>query len=658
MLIRKKIWYAGAALFLAALLGIAFVMSYLAQPRLYQQALENAQLRADGAAAQVQTVLAQTATLTRSMAALASTLPLSEATFISQFKAVVDQYGDASIAGGGIWPEPYQLDSSRARASLFWARSGSGQLELLDDYNDPAGSGYHNEGWYSVGRSLKGGECAWSEAYADPVSGTPMVTCTVAIRRAGQFWGVATVDLMLSGMDALLKKQNQVSGGYAFVVDQIDQLVAMPGLRAVNLNMKTLDDVVAADGSLAPLRQAIQQRKTGVDLSPGVVSGDRSILVLTHLPQQNWQIGLLLPHAVALQTSTAISTTLYASLLPLICVFVAVILFFGRQILGWIEETTAQIHSLVKGNVSNRLTVERDDEVGRLRHAVNDYGDHLGQLLVVIGNGANRVKDGAEALNALSDTLTQRASAHMDENTTLAAAINQMSASAAEVSQNTVTAAQTAEDAAELVAEGQSVVSRNGEAIGQLADALSNTSEVIDRLANDTQQVGAVLDVIKAISEQTNLLALNAAIEAARAGEQGRGFAVVADEVRTLAGKTQESASEIENMITQLQNAASEGVSVIERSRGLSQDSIERAQTARERFDAIVGAFTNIKDRTASIATAAEQQARVTDEIHQLAERIRTISEQNAQDASQLHSMSRESTELAHELHAISRHGS
>lgn len=107
-------------------------------------------------------------------------------------------------------------------------------------------------------------------------------------------------------------------------------------------------------------------------------------------------------------------------------------------------------------------------------------------------------------------------------------------------------------------------------------------------------------------------------------------------------------------MITQLQNAASEGVSVIERSRGLSQDSIERAQTARERFDAIVGAFTNIKDRTASIATAAEQQARVTDEIHQLAERIRTISEQNAQDASQLHSMSRESTELAHELMMLS----
>lgn len=656
MLIKNWIWTAGATLLAASVISIYLIMNFLAYPRLHQQATATAQLRVENTASHVETTLASAGALTQSMAALAESLPLDKAAFIAQLEGVVDQFGNGDIAGGGIWPESNALIDGVDRASLFWARSGSGNLALLEDFNDPNGTGYHNESWYTVGKNLASGQCAWSEAYLDTVSGVMMTTCTVAIRRNNQFWGVATVDLMLSGLSSLLQEQNDLSQGFFFVVDQTSRVIAMPGLRQQNFATKSLSEIASADSSLTGLVDALNNGETGVELAEGAIADDQSLLVIKKMEKQNWTVGMLLPEAVALASLNTISNTLYVTLLSLIAIFVAALVMFGQHLLSWIDETTQQVRSLVNGTIDNRLKIGRDDEIGRLRTAVNDYGEHLGKILVSISHEATDIKSGAEALSHLSGTLTNRAQQQMDENYTLASAINQMSVSAKDVSDNTVTAAETAEQASELVIEGQQVVSQSGEATSQLADALNSASQVIDRLATDSQQVGAVLDVIKTISEQTNLLALNAAIEAARAGEQGRGFAVVADEVRTLAGKTQDSAQEIEVMITQLQGAATEGVAVIERSQSLSEQSMTHAATVQDRFGKIVDAFSNIKERTASIATTAEEQSKVTSEIHQLAERIREISEQNAEDATKLNVMSDSSTELAQRLHTISRH--
>jgi len=644
----------GALLLVATFALIVSVTQLRVVPQMTEQVNQQAQIRLSDVASQLGQSLTEGEVLTQSMALLAQSLPLDKEAFNQHLPALIDQFGDGNIAGGGIWPEPGAFATGVDRHSFFWSRDSAGKLNFANDYNDPAGGGYHNEGWYTVGRSLSAGQCAWSEAYQDP-GFPPMVTCTVAIKRQGSFWGVATVDLMLSGLQGLFEQQNAASGGYVFAVDQIDQVVSFPGIRSADLNMTPLADVVSSDASLKPLQQALGNGQMVQQLPEGVVEGDASTLVLKSMPEQGWTLGLVMPDSVALEPVNDLAIGLYVTLLPFLAVFVGGIVLYARRVLSWVENTTGQIRLLNEGGSKAKLSVEKMDEIGQLQTAVNDYGEHLSGIQKTIAEEAVDVRKNAQSLNNLSSTLQNRAAKQMDENNTLAAAIDEMSASAQQVSDNTHTAAETAQQATEIVAQGSQVINQTGEATEQLAKALTETADVIQRLSQDSQQVGAVLDVIKSISEQTNLLALNAAIEAARAGEQGRGFAVVADEVRTLAGRTSASASEIEQMIAQLQDAAQQGVAVIETSQGLSDASRERAEKARQSFEDIVEAFSNINERTDIIAVAADEQARVSAEIGNLAERIRTISEQNADDANELSEMSAQADEVSNRLYKISR---
>lgn len=653
--ISKKITIMSVLLLVGATLLIYFVMRFFALPVMQDQVREQAKAQVLATANQLQVTLQDTASLTRSLASLAQKLDLERAPFELLMPELIDNFANASIVGGGIWPEPNAFADGVSRHSFYWARDNSSKLQLIDDYNAPEGNGYHNEGWYTVARNLKAGECAWSEAYEDPVFPVPMVTCTVAIERDNSFWGVATIDLALDGLKELFEGQNATTGGLSFAIDQSEQIVSFPDVRTQSLAMLTLQDAISQDSTLAPLAQPLKNNTPISEMPSDVISGQKSTLVLHKLEQVNWTVGMLLPDSIVQAPVQKLSNSLYFTMIPALIFFIAIFMWYSRVVLGWIKETTEQVRLLISGGTSASLEIKTMDEIGELKQSVNDYGSYLNSLLTDIGVEANNIAKEAIGLNELSQTLSSRATQQMDENNVLAAAINEMSASAQDVAQNTDNASKTADEASNLVTHGRDMVAQNGSAVEELAAALNQTSKVIDQLSDDSQQVGAVLDVIKTISGQTNLLALNAAIEAARAGDHGRGFAVVADEVRTLAAKTQDSAAEIENMIIQLQEAASSGVDVIASSQSLSKDSIDRANKALQAFENIVEAFGNINERTSLIAVTAHEQAKVTDEIQELAERIHVISEQNSQDAVKLTSLSTTSSEAAKRLSDLSK---
>lgn len=656
MLIRHKLLAGGLSLLVAALLILFVVIQYFATPVIRQQSIQNAELQAQTTGESIAKELAKTAVLTKNLASLAQILPIDTSQFISQLEPLIAS--GTGVAGGGIWPEPNKLIAGQDKASLFWAKAGPNRFELLDDYNSAASSPYQQESWYQDAKGTPPGECVWSAVYTDPVSNIQMVTCSVEIERDGQFWGVATIDVELAGLDGLLTEENKASSSFGFIVDQSQQLISMPMLRSENLSMQTLDQVAQSDRTLQPFVNALNKKDNQpIELEEGVIADDSSILVTYTLPEQGWRTGIILPASVAMASVYSLTKALYSSLVTLIVVFVIVLLFAGNRLIAQLQSTTKQVRKLVDGNIDNKLEVRSKDEMGELCSAINDYGDNLVDILFKVQNEAEKVKNNAESINQLSSSSSSRASLLMDENHTLATAINEMAATATDVSQNVISVANITEQSAEMVNSGFKLIESSGQSINQLFTNLSDASGAVEKLSQDSQEVGSVLDVIMNISEQTNLLALNAAIEAARAGESGRGFAVVADEVRTLASRTQKSAVEIESMIKKLQEAAKDGVSVIDGCRELSEKVNERSEETRIQYEEIVIAFNDIRDRATSIAAATEQQAKVTDSVDELAERIRHISNKNVEDAEVFSSVSSESMDQAQRLYAISQKG-
>ena len=319
-----------------------------------------------------------------------------------------------------------------------------------------------------------------------------------------------------------------------------------------------------------------------------------------------------------------------------------------------IQQGINQIHEaaekLAAGDLSVAVTINSKDELAELGQSFNDITEGLAKLTGAISNSTQQLNASAASLNTIAIRTNEAVTYQRDQLTHIATAMQEMSATANEIAGNAASSAQSAQSASGQVSEGQNTINRSVESIQTLHGNVSQAAQVIAELAADSESIGGVLDVIKGIAEQTNLLALNAAIEAARAGEQGRGFAVVADEVRNLASKTQESTQEIETMIDNLQSAAKQATNSMQQSQQHATDSVDTVQSAREAFQVIAGSFNHISDMTAQIATAAEEQSVTVEEINKNVSASNTAIVSASDDAMQTTEASQQVAALASEL--------
>ena len=384
-----------------------------------------------------------------------------------------------------------------------------------------------------------------------------------------------------------------------------------------------------------------------------------SIKVGANIP--NWSLWVSVPKSIVLadfielnkstqaeQFDQNISFILVGLLITLISI--VVIWWLSSQISRPVVKLTDFMKQVAQGDFTNRLQHKSVDELGQLSDACNQFLDQIQPLLKQVVSASDQITDNATESAAISAQTLTGANQQQGDVMQLASAVTELSATAQNVADNTVTAADSTKQMKSIAAEGQDVLNQANQSIEALAEDVKHSSEVINRVSHDSKEIHTVMDVIRDIADQTNLLALNAAIEAARAGEQGRGFAVVADEVRSLAKRTQDSTAEIQEKIERLQNSALEAVNSMQVGSERALESESKTTEANQKLVNIINNIDQLNDLIIQVSSAAEQQRSVTDSISTNVNNITSVATQTATGATNSNETSQQLELHANEL--------
>ncbi|MBF8755403.1 methyl-accepting chemotaxis protein [Pseudomonas guariconensis] len=337
-----------------------------------------------------------------------------------------------------------------------------------------------------------------------------------------------------------------------------------------------------------------------------------------------------------------------ATVLTLLCAFL-----LTRSIVKPIDEALKAAEQVADGDLTQVIRAEGSDEAARLLHAMARMQEKLRDTLQLIAGSATQLASAAEELNCVTDESARSLQQQNNEIEQAATAVTEMTSAVEEVARNAVSTSEASSEASRSAGDGRDLVLETVGAIERMSSDVQATATLVTRLASQSRDIGKVLDVIRGLADQTNLLALNAAIEAARAGEAGRGFAVVADEVRALAYRTQQSTSEIERMIASIQGGTEEAVTSMRTSTERAESTLNIARGAGLALDSIASAVSQINERNLVIASAAEEQAQVAREVDRNLVNINDLSVQSATGAHQTSVASADLSRLAVDLNGL-----
>jgi methyl-accepting chemotaxis protein len=416
----------------------------------------------------------------------------------------------------------------------------------------------------------------------------------------------------------------------------------------------------------ATLDSYMQAQEQMLELSRQNRLDEMRTLINTRIKDGTDQMGEQLNKLVALNTGYAKTASAEAgdnySSAILGIVVVAVMAALMTILLAWLltrsivtplNRALLAAQTIADGNLSKTIEADGQDEPGRLLGALSTMQANLRKTIEQISGSATQLGAAAEELSAVTQDASRGLQQQNNEIEQAATAVNEMTAAVEEVARNAVSTSEASSQSTQAAREGRDRVVETVDAIQTMTQDVHTTSLMIEGLAAQGRDIGKVLDVIRAIAEQTNLLALNAAIEAARAGEAGRGFAVVADEVRALAHRTAQSTQEIEKMVAGIQNGTGEAVASMQQSNQRTQSTLEMARAAGVALEQITQSIHLINERNLVIASASEEQAQVSREVDRNLVNIRDLATQSATGANQTSAASHELSRLAVNLNAL-----